>query len=66
LRGQSALLTAREMEIFEHIFDGGRQGCTMLALCNAIHAERRKKSPMRSEVGDAMTEEQKRLSAEEW
>ena len=40
LRGQSALLTAREMEIFEHIFDAGRQGCTMLALCNAIHAER--------------------------
>ncbi len=28
------------MEIFEHIFDAGRQGCTMLALCNAIHAER--------------------------
>ena len=40
MRGQSALLTAREMEIFEHIFDAGRQGCTMLALCNAIHAER--------------------------
>lgn len=39
-RKKSVRLTQREMEIFEHLFDAGRRGCTADNLCEAIYAER--------------------------